>query len=131
MFCCPGKSLVIILDNVDKYEPTVVNQAFLRNADLFREVDSHLVFTIQSSLLHNPVEDAVDQSFRTFVLPMMPIFIKGTRGNSNPRSWSECARPFTSAYPGISSRMRTRWIVSSKRREVAGAICCACCRKLF
>ena len=77
--CCPGKSLVIILDNVDKYEPSVVNQAFLRNADLFREVDSHLVFTIQSSLLHNPVEDAVDQSFRTFVLPMLPIFSRHTR----------------------------------------------------
>jgi Fe-S-cluster formation regulator IscX/YfhJ len=77
--CCPRKSLVIILDNVDKYEPGVVNQAFLRNADLFREIDSHLIFTIQSSLLHNPVEDAVDQCFRTFVLPMLPIFIKNTR----------------------------------------------------
>src|ERR1017187_3972781 len=77
--CCPRKSLVIILDNVDKYEPGVVNLAFLRNADLFREIDSHLVFTIQSSLLHNPVEDAVDQCFRTFVLPMLPIFIKNTR----------------------------------------------------
>uniref|UniRef100_Q024L0 Uncharacterized protein n=1 Tax=Solibacter usitatus (strain Ellin6076) TaxID=234267 RepID=Q024L0_SOLUE len=76
---CPGKTLVIILDNVDKYEPSVVNQAFLRNADLFREVESHLVFTIQSSLLHNPVEDAVDQSFRTFVLPMLPIFVRNTR----------------------------------------------------
>ena len=77
--CCPGKCLVIILDNVDKYEPAVVNQAFLRNADLFREIESHLVFTIQSSLLHNPVEDAVDQCFRTFVLPMLPIFIRPTR----------------------------------------------------
>ena len=77
--CCPRKSLVIILDNVDKYEPGVVNLAFLRNADLFREIDSHLVFTIQSSLLHNPVEDAVDQCFRTFVLPMLPIFIRPTR----------------------------------------------------
>jgi hypothetical protein len=77
--CCPGKPLVIILDNVDKYEPEVVNRAFLRNADLFREVESHLVFTIQSSLLHNPVEDAVEQSFRTFVLPMLPIFCRHTR----------------------------------------------------
>jgi AAA ATPase domain len=77
--CCPGKTLVIILDNVDKYEPSVVNQAFLRNADLFREIDSHLVFTIQSALLRNPVEDAVDQSFTKFVLPMLPIFIRRTR----------------------------------------------------
>jgi hypothetical protein len=77
--CCPGKNLVIILDNVDKYEPQVVNHAFLRHADLFRQVDCHLVFTIQSSLLHSPVEDAVDQSFTKFSLPMMPIFKRHTR----------------------------------------------------
>jgi hypothetical protein len=77
--CCPGKTLVIILDNVDKYEPGVVNQTFLRNADLFGEIDSHLVFTIQSSLLHAPVEDAVEQCFQTFVLPMLPVFIRYTR----------------------------------------------------
>src|ERR1017187_5787144 len=77
--CCPGKTLVIILDNVDKYEPGVVNQAFLRNADLFREIDSHLIFTIQSSLLYNPVEAAVEQSFTKFDLPMVPIFNRNTR----------------------------------------------------
>jgi hypothetical protein len=77
--CCPGKTLVIILDNVDKYEPSVVNQAFLRNADLFRDIDSHLVFTIQSSLLLSPVEDTVEQCFTTFPLPMLPIFLKHTR----------------------------------------------------
>jgi len=77
--CCPGKSLAIILDNVDKYEPGVVNQAFLRNADLFREIESHLFFTIQSALLHNPVEDAIDQSFTKFVLPMLPVFIRESR----------------------------------------------------
>jgi hypothetical protein len=77
--CCPGKSLVIILDNVAKYEPKVVNDTFLRNADLFREIDSHIVFTVQASLLFNPVEDAVDQSFRTFVLPMLPVFVRHAR----------------------------------------------------
>ena len=77
--CCPGKTLVIILDNVDKYEPSVVNQAFLRNADLFREIDSHLIFTIQSSLLYNPVEAVVEQSFTKFDLPMLPIFNRNTR----------------------------------------------------
>jgi hypothetical protein len=77
--CCPGRTLVIILDNVDKYEPSVVNQAFLRNADLFRDIDSHLVFTIQSSLLFNPVEAVVEQSFTKFDLPMLPIFIRHTR----------------------------------------------------
>jgi hypothetical protein len=77
--CCPEKSLVIILDNVDKYEPAVVNDAFLRNSDLLREVDCHLVFTIQSSLLYKPVEDTVDQCFTKFDLPMLPIFVKHTR----------------------------------------------------
>jgi hypothetical protein len=82
--CCAGKPLVVILDNVDKYEPGVVNHAFLRNSDLFRELDSHLIFTIQSSLLLSPVEDTVQQSFTTVVLPMLPIFQRHTR-NSDPK----------------------------------------------
>jgi hypothetical protein len=77
--CCPGKSLVVILDNVDKYEPAIVNDAFLRNSELLREVDCHLVFTVQSSLLHKPVDDAVDHCFTKFDLPMLPIFVKHTR----------------------------------------------------
>jgi len=77
--CCGEKPLVVILDNVDKYEPEVVNTAFLRAADLYRDLDSHLIFTIQSSLLHHPIEDRVDQSFTTVLLPMLPIFQKRTR----------------------------------------------------
>jgi hypothetical protein len=77
--CCPGKSLVIILDNVDKYEPAIVNAAFLRNSDLLREVDCHLVFTIQSSLLYKPVEDTVEQCFTKFTLPMLPVFVRPSR----------------------------------------------------
>ena len=77
--CCPGKPLVVVLDNVDKYEPEVVNRAFLRNADLFRELESHLIFTVQSSLLHSPVEDTVEQSFTTVPLFMLPIFQTHTR----------------------------------------------------
>ncbi|MGO9257307.1 MAG: hypothetical protein ACLQU1_13520 [Bryobacteraceae bacterium] len=77
--CCPGKRLAIILDNVDKYPAEVVNQTFHRNAELFREIDSHLIFTIQSSLLHSPVEDVVEQCFQTFLLPMLPVFIRQTR----------------------------------------------------
>jgi hypothetical protein len=64
---------------VDKYEPAVVNQAFLRNSDLLREVDCHLVFTIQSSLLYKPVEDAVEQCFTKFTLPMLPVFVRRSR----------------------------------------------------
>jgi hypothetical protein len=82
--CCPGKSLVVILDNVDKYEPAVVNEALLRNSELLREVDCHVVFTVQSSLLYKPVEDAVDQCFTKFDLPMLPIFVKQTREPNGP-----------------------------------------------
>ena len=77
--CCPGRPLVIILDNVDKYEPEIVNRAFLRHAGLFQQIDCHLVFTIQSSLLHSPVEDAVEQHFTQFALPMLPVFQARTR----------------------------------------------------
>ena len=78
-----GSKLVIILDNVDKYDPETVNAAFLRHASLFQSLDCHLIFTIQSSLLHQPVEDGVEESFGTISMPMLPVFLRHTR-NPDP-----------------------------------------------
>jgi hypothetical protein len=100
--CCPGKSLVIILDNVDKYEPAVVNAAFLRNSELLREVDCHLVFTIHSSLLYKPVEDVVEQCSRLTALPSRSI----------PETARYPARSGCSARPpvsGLPSHPTFRW----------------------
>ncbi len=77
--CCSGRTLVVILDNVDKYEPEVVNRTFLRHASLFQEMQCHLVFTIQSSLLHSPVEDAVEHCYTSFVIPSVPVFQTNSR----------------------------------------------------
>jgi GTPase SAR1 family protein len=77
--CCPGKRLTIILDNVDKYAPEIVNGTFLRNAELFGEIDCHLVFTVQTALLHTPGEAVVEQCFQSFFLPMIPVFSRCTR----------------------------------------------------
>lgn len=82
--CCAGSKLVFILDNVDKYEPATVNQAFLRHADLFHQLESHLIFTLQSSLLYKPVDNAVEQSFRTETLPMLPVFEPRSRRLNTP-----------------------------------------------
>lgn len=76
---CAGRKLVFILDNVDKYEPEVVNQAFLRHDDLLRQLESHLIFTLQSSLLYDPVENAIGQHFKELILPMLPVFQRRTR----------------------------------------------------
>ena len=81
---CGDDKLVFILDNVDKYEPSIVNQAFLMHADLFHQLDAHLIFTLQSSLLYTPVDSAADQSFKTETLPMLPVFLSRSR-EVNPR----------------------------------------------
>ena len=65
---------VFILDNVDKYDAKIVNDVFFENADLFRDLDSHFIFTVQSSLLYKPVDHVPDQAFETLRLPMLPIF---------------------------------------------------------
>ncbi len=74
-----GRPLVFILDNVDKYEPAVMNQAFLQHADLLRKLEAHLIFTMQSSLLYRPVDSVVEQSFGNQVLAMLPVFERNTR----------------------------------------------------
>ena len=65
---------VFILDNVDKYDAKTVNDVFFENADLFRDLDSHLVFTVQSSMRNKPVDHSPDQAIKTLPLPMLPIF---------------------------------------------------------
>jgi len=111
----PSK-LVIILDNVDKYEHSTVNAAFLRHASLFQSLDCHLTFTIQSSLLDNPVGDGVEESFGIFAMPMLPVFLRHTR---NPD-------PAISAYPShslpVATPPRTK---SSSPPATAGGTCFA------
>ncbi len=75
---------IFILDNVDKYDAKIVNDVFLENADLFRDLDSHLVFTVQSSLLFNPENHVPDQAFETLRLPMLPIFKPMSRTPNPP-----------------------------------------------
>ena len=75
---------VFILDNVDKYDAKIVNDIFFENADLFRDLDSHFIFTVQSSLLFKPVDHVPDQAFETLRLPMLPIFQHGSREPNPP-----------------------------------------------
>lgn len=74
-----GSGLVLILDNVDKYEPETTNRALLRHASLFQQLEAHLVFTIQSAVLHSPVEENVPDRFTTIELPMLPVFQEKSR----------------------------------------------------
>jgi|GEM_PF-1690844 len=74
-----GRGLVLILDNVDRYEAKVVNQAFIRQAGLYQEIEAHLVFTIQASFLHNPPEESVGNGFTPLELPMLPVFEERSR----------------------------------------------------
>ena len=74
-----GKGLVFILDNVDKYQNAMVNQAFLRYSSLFHQIEAHIVFTIQAALLHNPPEGSVSDGFNSLELPMLPVFEERSR----------------------------------------------------
>ena len=74
-----GKGLVFILDNVDKYQNAMVNQAFLRYSSLFHQIEAHIVFTIQAALLHNPPEGSVSDGFNSLELPMLPVFADRSR----------------------------------------------------
>ena len=79
-----GRGLVLILDNVDRYEAKVVNQAFIRQAGLYQEIEAHLVFTIQASFLHNPPEESVSNGFTPIELPMLPVFQERSRAARQP-----------------------------------------------
>jgi energy-coupling factor transporter ATP-binding protein EcfA2 len=74
-----ARRIAIILDNVDKYKPELVNEAFLRQSGLFQALECHLIFTVQSSMQYRPVEDAIEESFQVLEIPMLPVFHSRTR----------------------------------------------------
>lgn len=74
-----SKRIAIILDNVDKYTPELVNEAFLRQSGLFHALECHLIYTVQASMQYRPVEDALEESFQVLEIPMLPVYQARTR----------------------------------------------------
>jgi hypothetical protein len=79
-----GKGIVFLFDNSDKYRPEVIHSAFLRHADLLRAIESHLLFTVGTLVLHDPPETQVENRVEVLHLPMLPVFKTRSRTPNEP-----------------------------------------------
>lgn len=70
---CPN-GIVFIVDAVDRCPPDLVNRVFLRNSDLLRRIEAHVIFTVPLSLLYSPIEGRLEDRFQCVTLPMLPVF---------------------------------------------------------
>jgi len=67
------RGLLVVFDNLDKYQPEVADRLLLQGADILRGVRCHTIYTVPISLIYNPIRDAVPDRFVTEVLPMIRV----------------------------------------------------------
>ena len=68
------KGLLILFDNLDRYEPTVINRALFRSSDLIRRMECNAVFAIPIELEYDPPAGAIQDCYGfSIVLPMLAL----------------------------------------------------------
>lgn len=73
------KKLLIVIDNLDRYPPEVIDQLLVENADRLRELQMNLLVTPPISLVYKPVSQSIDTLFPTSFLPTVRL-----RGKDDP-----------------------------------------------
>jgi len=68
------KGLLILFDNLDRYEPTVIDRALFRSSDLIRRIECNAVFAIPIALEYDPPAGAIQDCYGfSIVLPMLAL----------------------------------------------------------
>lgn len=58
-----GRELLVVLDNLDRYEPAVIDRLLLQNGDRIRELHCSLILTPPISLIYQPHSEPIDAHF--------------------------------------------------------------------
>ncbi len=80
------KHLVVLLDNLDRLDPDIVEMHLVQKADLHRRLACHIIFTVPLSLLLAPRRETVADQFRAVEIhPMIPVRKRGMSWKSHDR----------------------------------------------
>lgn len=58
-----GKELLIIIDNLDRYDPAVIDSLLVRNGDRIRQLRCNFILTPPIGLLYRPHSEQIDTHF--------------------------------------------------------------------
>ena len=67
------RRLLIVIDNMDRYNPTVTDPVLIQDADRLRELRATIIFTPPISLIYSPVSQSIDSLYRVFELPTVRL----------------------------------------------------------
>jgi len=67
------KGLLLVFDNLDRYQPDVADRLLLQSADILKGVHCNVIYTVPISLIYNPRGDSVEERFMTDTLPMIKV----------------------------------------------------------
>jgi hypothetical protein len=73
------RGLLFVLDALDRYTPDMVSQAVVKNAELFKGVNAHLIFVLPISLAYDPLGETVEDRFTPVTMPMITVFQRDER----------------------------------------------------
>ena len=71
-----GKSrgILLLFDNLDRYDPEQIDRLLFRGHELVRRLDSHAIFTIPIALEYDPLSGAIQDCYGpSLVLPMLSL----------------------------------------------------------
>jgi hypothetical protein len=68
-----GRELLVIIDNLDRYHPKVIDELLVRGGDRFRELETNLILTPPISLVYRPETGALGDYFHVEVMPSVRL----------------------------------------------------------
>ena len=72
-----GRQLLIMIDNLDRYEPAVIDQMLTANAERFRKLHCNLLLTPPISLIYQPESEILEQNYNCFSMPTVKLREQG------------------------------------------------------
>lgn len=68
-----SRELLVIIDNLDRYHPKVIDELLVRGGDRFRELKTNLILTPPISLVYRPETGALGDYFHVEVMPSVRL----------------------------------------------------------
>lgn len=68
-----GRELLLVIDNLDRYDPRVIDELLVKGGDRFRQLQCNFILTPPISLVYRPESAALETLFRCEVMPSVRL----------------------------------------------------------
>ncbi|CAM2006700.1 P-loop NTPase fold protein [Acanthopleuribacter pedis] len=68
-----NQELLVIIDNLDRYPPQVIDTLISRNAERFKSLHCHFILTPPINLYYRPESENLEQNYRCFTMPTIKL----------------------------------------------------------